>query len=273
MLIRRPDGTEPCFHTVGNAGQRAVVEQVRDIAPVTDRYLFPGIKDRCVFIRRVLQFDHAKRHTVDKQNDIRSAVFRLSIVCILDRKLIDCTEDILIRIIKVDQRHHARLSALRRELDPVDHPVVYFMQCGKIALRAGKADGIHDLPDFIGDQIRIRFAQKLFQIIDIQHIAHGISHDAAAGKILPVHGLQIGEKRALKFRLAIAAIVVLQFCHCCYPPHNSNYKLISTELFPVICFHYWDFCSLLSLIMHLSFLLYTWLIILFSAHHPVRLFR
>ena len=80
-----------------------------------------------ILVRRVFQLHHAQRQAVDEQKDIRPAVDRLAIIGVFYGKLIDRPEDIVLRFIEVDQRHHPRQSGLRDKLDAVHHPVIHLM--------------------------------------------------------------------------------------------------------------------------------------------------
>ena len=65
MLIRRTHRAQSGLDPIGDAGQRAVVQQMRNVPPVTDINLFPRIIDGGRLIRRVFQLYNAQRHTVD----------------------------------------------------------------------------------------------------------------------------------------------------------------------------------------------------------------
>ncbi len=181
MLIGRSNGAEAGLHAVRNAGQGAIVQKVRYIAPIAGIDLFPGGIDRRVFVCWILELHDAEGHAVDIEQNVRSAVYSLAIVGVFDGKLIDGTEDIVIGISEINQGNHVGGSALWRELDAVYHPAIGLVQYREIALRADQANGLHDLPDFIDYQIWIRLTQKLFQIVDIQHIPLGGACYAVAG--------------------------------------------------------------------------------------------
>ena len=149
------------------------MQQMRNVAPVANVDLLPGVMDRGVIVRRILQLDHAQRHAVHIQQNVRAAGFCLSVVGVLNCELVDGAEEIVFRLFKVDQRHHAGRSALWRELNSVDHPAIDLVQRCKIALRANKTHIVHDLAHLFCQQIRIGLAQKLLQIVGVQNLPAG----------------------------------------------------------------------------------------------------
>ena len=213
VFVGGAHGSEPCLHTIADAGQRTIVQQSGNVTPITHIDLLPGILDGGIGIGRILQFYHANRQPVHIEQHIRPAVLGHSVVDILYRELVDRTENIVFRFLKVDQGDHAGNSALRRKLYAVDHPTIDLMQRGKVALSAGKAHGIHDLPDFLRRQIRIGLAQKLLQVVNIQNLPLGAARNAASRQILPSLSFQAGKEGIFKFPFAIATVVFFQFCH------------------------------------------------------------
>ena len=201
------------------------MQQVRDVAPIADIDLLPGVVNRGMRIRGILQLDDAQGHAVDKQKHIRAAVFHHAVVHVLDLELVDHAEHIGLRMVEVNQRHHTRDAILRSELDAVDHPAIQLMQRGEIALCTGKAHRIHDLPDFIGHQVGLRAAQKMLQIVQIQHIALRSPADRLAREVMPPFRLQKGDKGVLKFIFAVAAIVVRELWHRGQPPSESEPRM------------------------------------------------
>ena len=190
MLIRCANSAQPCLHTVRNASQRAVMQQMRDIAPIADIDLLPGIIDGSVGICRILQLNYAQRHAVDKQNDIRTAVFLLTVVDVFHGELIDYPEKVILRVFKIDQLDHLRQTRLRRKLNAIYHPAIDFVQHGKVSFRTHKTHVVHDLPYFISLQIRIGLGQKLLHIVQIQNLPLGTAGNAVSGKIVPALILQ-----------------------------------------------------------------------------------
>jgi len=113
----------------------------------------------------------------------------LTVIGVFHCKLIDCTKNIILRFFKVNQPDHSRKAGLRYKLDPVDHPTVYLMKRGEIAFRTDKANGVHDLPNFINCQIWIGFSQELLQVICIQNLSLGIVRNAGSREIRPALSL------------------------------------------------------------------------------------
>ena len=139
-------------------------------------------------------------------------------------------------MIEVNQRHHARDTVLRSELNAVDHPAIQLVQRGKIALRTGKAHRIHDLPDFFGQQIGLCNAQKMLQIIQIQHIALRGPADRLARQVVPPFIFQKGDKGIFKFIFAVVAIVVRELWHRGQPPSESEPRMRMEQMFLICTF-------------------------------------
>ena len=155
------------FNSVGNTSQRAIMKQMRYVAPITDIYLLPSVINCCSGISRIFQLNHTQRQSVDIKQNIRSSVFDLSIVVIFHCKLIDRSENVVFRILEVNQRNHFGDTVLRSKLNTVHHPSVNLMQCCKITFGTYQTHSIYYLLHFFCNQIRVGLAQKLFQIIKI----------------------------------------------------------------------------------------------------------
>ena len=216
VLIGGADRPKPRVDPVGNAGQRAIMQQMRNVTPIADIDLLPRVENRSVCIRRIFQLDHAHRHSIDIEKNIRPPVFRLSVIGVLHRKLVDRTENVVLRDLKVDQRNHLSQTVLGGKLNAVHHPAVYLVQGGKIALCARQTDLVHDLANFIRGQSRIGTAQKLLQIIGVQDLSPGTARNTVSRQVLPALSLQKREERVFKVLLTIAAVIIFQFCHCLF---------------------------------------------------------
>ena len=155
MLVRRADRAEPRFHAVGYACQRTIVEQVRNIAPITGCDLLVGIEYRRIGIGRILELDDAKRHAVDVKQNVGAAVFLLPVIDVFNGKLVYGAEDVFVGMLKVDKRDHTRKPALQNKLHTIDHPTINFMKRRKLALRTNKPHLIYNLTNIIFRQIRI----------------------------------------------------------------------------------------------------------------------
>ena len=143
------------------------MKKMRDISPVTNGNLLVCIVNCCVCIGRVLKLNNAKRHTIDIEKYIGTTSFLLSVIYVLNGKLIYSAKNIILRVLKVDKRNHTCKTILRCELHPIYHPAVHGMKCGKLALRTHKAHLVHNLMNFIGCQVRNCLAQELLHIIGI----------------------------------------------------------------------------------------------------------
>ena len=108
VFIGCTNGAKPRFHAIGNAGQRAIMQQMRNIAPIAEVNLFPCTINRRIAICRVFQFNNTQGNSVDKQKDVRSTILRLPVIGILNNELIDRTEYIFLRIFKINQIDHYR---------------------------------------------------------------------------------------------------------------------------------------------------------------------
>ena len=102
-------------------------------------------------------------------------------------------------MLKINQGNHLRLARLWYKGNAVDHPAIYFVECGKVTFPTSKPHGIQNLTNFICGQLRIRLAQKLFHIIDIQHFPLGAAGNVVPGKVAPAFGFQVGKKGRLIF--------------------------------------------------------------------------
>ena len=143
------------------------MEKVRNISPITNSNLLVCIVNCCVSIGRIFQLNDAKRHTVDIEKYIGTTGFLLSVIYVLNGKLIYSAKNIVLRVLKVDKRNHTRKTILGCELHSIYHPAIYGMKCGKLALRTHKAHLVHNLMNFIGCQVRTCLAQELLHIIGI----------------------------------------------------------------------------------------------------------
>ena len=139
----------------------------------------------------------------------------MSVVRVLDRKLVDDAEDIVLQriVLEINQIDHAGDTVLRRKLDAFDHPFIDLVQCGEVALRTRKTDILPYLPDFVGGQVVVGLVQKLFKVIDIKHIPQGTARHAAPSKILPALCLQKGDEGVFVVRLTVAAVIALEIRH------------------------------------------------------------
>ena len=162
MLIGSTNCTEPGFHAVRNTCQRAIVKQMRNITPITNIDLLPRVVNCGICISRVLEFYYAKRQPVDKQKHIRSAGFFLTVVDIFYSKLIHAAENVIVRGFKVDQWYYSRDAVLWSELYTADHPTIDLVKRRKVTFRTDKTDRIHNLMNFIREQIWIGPWQKVF---------------------------------------------------------------------------------------------------------------
>ena len=156
-----------------------------NISPVSNINLFPSIINSRIRISGIFQLDDTQRYTIYKQKHIRSTIFFLTIVCIFHCKLIHYTEDILIPIIKLNKRYHSWQSILRRKLNTIYHPAIYFMQSSKITFRTYKTDIIIYLCHLVFCQIRVGVCYKLLEIISNQYISFCDTRDIIARRILP----------------------------------------------------------------------------------------
>ena len=137
-----------------------------NISPVSNINLFPSIINSRIGISGIFQLDDTQWHTIYKQKHIRSTIFFLTIVCIFHCKLIHYTEDILIPIIKLNKWYHSWQSILRRKLNTIYHPTIYFVQSSKITFRTYKTDIIVNLCHFVFCQIRVSVCNKFLEIIN-----------------------------------------------------------------------------------------------------------
>ena len=158
MLIRGTDCAKPCFNAIGDTGQGTIMQKMRNISPIANVDLLPCVINCGTCICRIFQLDHTQRHSVDKEKNIWPAVFCLPVVRILHGELIDCTENVIFRMLKINQGYHSGQTILRCELDAVYHPTIHLVQCGKIALCTGQADCVDDLPNLVRSQLRIGIA-------------------------------------------------------------------------------------------------------------------
>ena len=66
MFIRGADSTQPRFNPIRNAGQRAIMQKMRNIPPIADINLLPGVVNRRMCVGGVFQFHHTQRYSVYK---------------------------------------------------------------------------------------------------------------------------------------------------------------------------------------------------------------
>ena len=138
---------------------------MRNIPPVANINLLPSIINSRIGISRIFKFNNTQGHTIYKQEHIRSTIFFLTIVCIFYCKLVHYTKDILIPIVKINKWYHSWLPILRRKLNTIYHPAIYFVQSSKITFRSYKTDIIVNLCHFLFDQLRVGVCYKLLEII------------------------------------------------------------------------------------------------------------
>ena len=143
------------------------MQKVRNISPITNSYLLICIVNCCVCIGRILELDDAKRHAIDIEKYVGTTGFLLSVIYVLNGKLIYSAKNIILRVLKVDKRNHTGKTVLRCELHPIYHPAIYGMKRGEFTLRTNKAHLVHNLMNFIGCQVRTCLAQELLHIIGI----------------------------------------------------------------------------------------------------------
>ena len=156
-----------------------------NISPVSNINLFPSIINSRIGINGIFKFNDTQGHTIYKQKHIRSAIFFLTIICIFYCKLIHYTENILIPIIKINKWYHSWQSILRRKLNTIYHPAIYFMQSSKITFRTYKTNIIIYLYHLVFCQIRVGVCYKLLEIISNQYISFCDTRDIITRRILP----------------------------------------------------------------------------------------
>ena len=61
---------------------------MRDIPPITDIDLLPSVKNRCIGVTRIFQFNDAQGHAVYIKQHVRASIFNLSVIRIFYGKLI-----------------------------------------------------------------------------------------------------------------------------------------------------------------------------------------
>lgn len=98
------------------------MQQMRNVPPIADADLLPGVVDGGVGIGGVLQLDEAQGQAVDEQQHVRPAVFGDAVVGIFHGELVHGSEEVVLRVVEVDQCHHPGDAALRDELDPTIQP-------------------------------------------------------------------------------------------------------------------------------------------------------
>ena len=158
---------------------------MRNIPPITNINLLPSIINSRICISGIFQLDDTQWHTIYKQKHIRSTIFFLTIICIFYCKLIYYTEDILIPIIKLNKWYHSWQSILRRKLNTIYHPAIYFVQSSKITFRTYKTDIIIYLCHLVFCQIWVSVCYKLLEIISNQYISFCDTRDIITRRILP----------------------------------------------------------------------------------------
>lgn len=189
------------------------MQQMGGVTPVAGVNLLPCMENGGVRLGGILQFDDAQGHTIDEEQNIGTAVFGLAVVGVLHGELIDGPENVVLRLLKIDQGDHPGQSAPGCEGDAVHHPAVNLVQSRKLVVRANETDSVKNLLNLFGVEVGIGLAQKLHKIIGIQNLTLGTAGNAAASQVMPALVLQEGQEGILKILLAEAAIVVFQFWH------------------------------------------------------------
>ena len=136
------------------------MQKLRNVAPVADINLLPGIIDSCSCITGVFKLKDTQRHAIDKEQDIRSACFALAVVDVFYAVLIYDTEDVFFRMLKINQLYYFWRAVMRRKQNAVNHPVIYVVQRCKFTAAANKAYFIINGADFVNSQLRIGVFEK-----------------------------------------------------------------------------------------------------------------